>query len=122
FEQVERLSRLPLPVPGLDDLVAAAAAASGPDYVVHRWTGGTPERWREDMALLATRMSTDAPSAGLEEPEDVWTVERIIEADARIAANPRERIVAAVEHVPSGHLAGFTVLSAPKQLHRAVQQ
>ena len=122
FEQVERLSRLPLPVPGIEERLAVAIEASGADYVVHTYVGGTPERWREDMAVLATRMSTDAPSAGLEEPEDVWTVERLIEADARVAASPRERVVAAVEHVPSGHLAGFTVLSVPQQLHRAVAQ
>ena len=30
--------------------------------------------------------------------------------------------VATVEHVPSGHLVGFTVLSVPRQLHRAVAQ
>ena len=122
FEQVERLSRLPLPVADIDDRVAEASARSGADYAVHYWTAATPERWREDIAVLATRISTDAPSAGLEEPEDVWTVERVIEADARNAESPRTRIVAAVEHVPSGHLAGYTVLSAPPQLHRAVSQ
>jgi GNAT superfamily N-acetyltransferase len=122
FEQVERLSRLPLPVPNVDALLAAALEASGPDYALHTYVGATPEHWREDMAVLATRMSTDAPSAGLEEPEDVWTVERIIEADERVAASPRERVVAVVEHVPSGRLAGFTVLSVPQQPHRSVAQ
>jgi GNAT superfamily N-acetyltransferase len=123
FEQVERVSRLPLPVPGLDELVAAAEATSGADYTVHFWVGATPERWREDLAVLGTRMSTDAPTAGLEEPEDVWTVERLIEADERNERmNPRRRVTAAVEHVPSGTLAGFTVLSVPTQKHRAVDQ
>ncbi len=122
FEQVERLSRLPLPVSRLDELVAAATAASGPDYRVHLWVGGSPERWLDDMAVLATRMSTDAPSAGLEEPEDVWDAARVIAADARSDASPRDRVVAVVEHVPSGHLAGFTVLSVPQQLHRSVAQ
>ncbi|MDQ2699681.1 MAG: GNAT family N-acetyltransferase, partial [Actinomycetota bacterium] len=122
FEQVERLSRLPLPVRGLDDLVTAAAAASGPDYVVHTYVGATPERWLDDLALLATRMSTDAPSAGLEEPEDVWTAERIVESDARSAQSPRTRLTAVVEHVPFGRLAGFTVLNAPRQRHRSVAQ
>lgn len=66
FEQVERLSRLELPVAGLDELVRAAAERSGPDYLVHTWEAATPERWRADLALLGTRMSTDAPSAGLD--------------------------------------------------------
>jgi GNAT superfamily N-acetyltransferase len=36
--------------------------------------------------------------------------------------SPRKRYTAAVEHLPSGHLVGFTVLSVPTQLHRAVDQ
>jgi GNAT superfamily N-acetyltransferase len=122
FEQVERLSRLPLPIGGLDDRLAAARAASGPDYRVHTWVDRTPERWLEDRAVLATRMSTDAPSAGLEEPEDVWTAERQRETDERRVTNPRRHLFAAAEHVPTGRLVAYTVLSTPRQAHRAVQQ
>ncbi len=122
FEQVERLSRLQLPVAGLDALVAAAQEASGADYRVHTWIDRSPERWLEDRAVLATRMSTDAPSAGLEEPEDVWTVERVRDADDRRESNPRRHLVAAAEHVPSGRLVAYSALSVPRQPHRAVQQ
>ncbi|MEP6478850.1 MAG: GNAT family N-acetyltransferase [Rhodoglobus sp.] len=122
FEQVERLSQLPLPVADLDDRLAAAVAASGEDYVVHTWTGSTPERWLADRAVLATRMSTDAPSAGLEEPEDVWTVERVIDSDARNETNPRSRFTAAIEHRPTGALVGYTMLSVPPEKSRAVDQ
>ena len=31
-------------------------------------------------------------------------------------------LLAAAEHIPSGHLVGFSVLSVPPQTHRAVQQ
>lgn len=122
FEQVERLSRIALPVPDLDALVAGAQDATGPDYRVHTWVDRTPERWLEDRALLATRMSTDAPTAGLEEPEDVWTVERMRAADDRREGNPRRHLVAAAEHIPTGRLVAYTVLSTPAQRHRAVQQ
>lgn len=123
LEQVERASRLALPVEGLATRVADAERVSGSDFALHYWKGPTPERWREDIAHLATRMSTDAPSAGLEEPEDVWSVERVIEADERHdRLNPRRRVLAAVEHLPSGRLVGFTVLSVPRQSHRAVGQ
>lgn len=122
LEQVERVSRLALPVEALEDRLAAAQLASGPDYALHYWYGPTPGRWRADVAVLGNRMSTDAPSAGLEEPEETWTEERVIAADVRDAASPRTRTVAAVEHVPSGHLVGFTVLSVPQQAHRSAAQ
>ncbi|SOE70988.1 Acetyltransferase (GNAT) family protein [Salinibacterium xinjiangense] len=123
LEQVERASRLGLPVDGLATRLADAEQSSGVDYVLRYWEGRTPERWLEGFAHLATRMSTDAPSAGLEEPEDVWTVERVIEFDDRNARlNPRRRVVAADEHLRSGSLVGFTVLSVPQQLVRAVDQ
>jgi GNAT superfamily N-acetyltransferase len=32
------------------------------------------------------------------------------------------RVVAAAEHVPSGHLVGYTMLSVPRGRHRAVDQ
>jgi len=124
LEQVERGSRLPLP---LDDgqlraAFAAASAASGSDYSVHYWTGATPERWLDDLAVLYTRMSTDAPSAGLEEPEDVWTAARVAAEDERQAASPRTPVTAAVEHVPTGRLVGFTELSVPPDTTRSVGQ
>ncbi len=124
LEQVERGSRLALPVDDtlLQSRFAEASAAAGPDYAVHTWVGNTPERWREDIAMLLTRMSTDAPSAGLEEPEDPWTVERVLEYEERHAASPRTEIFAAVEHLPSGHLVGFTGLTTPVETSRPASQ
>lgn len=122
LEQVERVSRLALPVAGLDERLEAAAARSGPDYVVHTWTDRTPERRLADVATMLTRMSTDAPSAGLEEPEDVWTVERLASEEDRRRTSPRRFVSAAVEHRPSGRLVAFSDLSVPRQPHRAVEQ
>jgi GNAT superfamily N-acetyltransferase len=123
FEQVERMSRLPLPMNGLDESLRDAVAASGPEYVVHTWERRIPDRWIPDMAVLITRMSTDAPSAGLEEPEDVWTPERLAEHDERVAREqPRNRLTAAAEHVQSGELVAFSDLSVPPQSHRAAMQ
>ncbi|MEO6200613.1 MAG: GNAT family N-acetyltransferase [Cryobacterium sp.] len=124
LEQVYRGSRLALP---LDDRELArhldsAAQASGPEYAVHRWTDRTPERWLDDMALLRTRMSTDAPSAGLEEPENAWTAERVVVEEEAFAAGPRTALTAVVEHLPSGRLAGFTELAVPAEASRAVHQ
>ncbi|WP_169077525.1 GNAT family N-acetyltransferase [Microcella alkalica] len=124
LEQVERGSRLPLPLAAsvLASVREASRAAAGADYRVHTWAGPTPPEWREDIAHLLTRMSTDAPSAGLEEPEDVWTVERLLEDEALEAASPRTPVVAAAEHVPSGQLVGFTEFTVPAERSRPVNQ
>ena len=123
LEQVQRCSRLALPTHRRAERLATAVATSGPGYALHHWERATPDRWRADMATLLTRMSTDASSAGLEEPEDVWTTERLIETDQRDERmNPRTRITTAVEHVASGTLAGFSDLSLLRQSHRAVNQ
>ena len=122
LEQVERGSRLPLPAAGVDALLRSAQEAAGPDYRVHTWAGPTPPEWREDIAHLLTRMSTDAPTAGLEEPEDPWTVERLLEDEALEASSPRRPVVAAVEHIPSGRLVGFTEFTVPAEPDRTVAQ
>ena len=124
LEQVERGSRLALPVESgvLHSAHDVALAAAGLDYRVHTWAGPTPAQWREGIAHLLTRMSTDAPTAGLEEPEDPWTIERLLADEAKEAESPRTSVVAAVEHVPSGSLVGFTELTAPAEAERSVGQ
>lgn len=123
LEQVNRVSELALPVEGVDAKLRAAVARSGPDFALHSWIGATPERWRAGIATLYTRMSTDPPDGGLETPEDVWDAQRIAEEDARKERDdPRRMVVTAVEHVPSGVLAGYTEYSVPKEPHRAAQQ
>jgi GNAT superfamily N-acetyltransferase len=125
LEQVERGSRLALPVNPvlLGDLQHAARIKAGPAYHLHHWTGSTPDRWLDDMALLYTRMSTDAPTAGLDEPEDVWTRQRLADYEARAALDGRTVVVTTVEHVASGRLVGLTAIGAPAQLDRpALQQ
>ncbi|WP_144761848.1 GNAT family N-acetyltransferase [Curtobacterium sp. 9128] len=124
FGQVNRISRLALPadrgvVTALHD---RAAAAAGPDHRVHAWTGRTPKRWLADIAHLETRMSTDAPSGDMEEPEDVWTVERLREHEAHLEDSPRTMLTVAVEHVPSTTLVGFTQLAVPDALDQPVFQ
>jgi GNAT superfamily N-acetyltransferase len=124
LEQVERGSRLTLPVDegSLRNLHAAAAAAAGPDYALRFWVDRVPPGWRGDLAHLYTRMSTDAPTAGLAEPEDVWSVQRLLAHEEAHASAPRTTLTAAVEHLPSGRLAGFTELWVPAETHRAVHQ
>jgi GNAT superfamily N-acetyltransferase len=121
LEQIERGSRLALPL-SLAGRLAAARAAAGIDYFVHQWCDRTPTRWVDDMAMLHTRMSTEEPTAGLEEPEDLWTVGRLLAEEGRRATDPRTRFVTAIEHAPTKRLAAFTSLSAPVELERAAAQ
>ena len=114
LEQVERASRLVLPV----EVTVEPPA----DYRVHHWVNTTPPQWLDQMANLYTRMSTDAPSAGLETVEDPWTVERVIDEDRATAAGPRPYLIAVVEHVPTGQLAGYTTLAVPVEVERPVHQ
>jgi GNAT superfamily N-acetyltransferase len=124
LEQVERGSRLPLPLP-TDDLARRlddAVRASGTHYRLVQWVGGTPVDRREDMVNLLTRMSTDAPSAGLEEPRDEWTVERLVAQQESDSEAPVTSLTSAVEHVPSGGLVAFSELSASDDVARPVWQ
>jgi GNAT superfamily N-acetyltransferase len=123
LEQVERGSRLALPVdPALLAERRAAAESRADGYRVHHWEAIAPDEWLEDLAMLATRMSTDAPSGGLDEEEDLWTPERWRDAERRQEDSPRVTLYGAVEHVASGHLVGYTELSVPPDLKRPADQ
>jgi GNAT superfamily N-acetyltransferase len=115
LEQIERGSRLALPALLPD-------APETPGYGIRQWVGATPERWVDDLAVLHTRMSTDAPSAGLDEPEDVWTAERVRAQDEHAGDGGRTLLVTAVEHIASGRLAGYTELVTPAETTRVVEQ
>jgi len=123
LEQVERASRLALPA---DPAVLAERRAFAEErahgYRVHLWADRAPAGLLPDLAVLATRMSTDAPSAGLQQDEDAWTVERWLEHEEQESASPRTMLYAAVEHVASGRLAGYTELSVPAETSRGIEQ
>jgi GNAT superfamily N-acetyltransferase len=121
LEQVIRGSRLALPTDVTLQL-AASVEAAGRSFALHSWVDRTPARWREEMASLRQLMSTEDPSAGLDEPEDVWTVERLVANEERLATGPRTLVTSAVEHVLSGTIAGFTTLSVPSELDRTITQ
>ncbi|PZF82586.1 GNAT family N-acetyltransferase [Jiangella anatolica] len=124
LEQVGRISALPLPVdPAL--LAAkrtAAQAAAGDDYRLVAWTGATPAEWVGDLVTMKTRMSTDAPSAGMDFSEEKWDADRVARLDRQLADSGRERLTVAAEHVPTGRLAGYNELYLPADRSRPVTQ
>jgi hypothetical protein len=121
LEQVERGSRLPLPV-DVKALAIRLVEVMPPGYRLHYWGIHTPDEWVNDMLVLITRMSTDAPSAGLNEPEDVWTAERLRADEQALASTTIDSLVVAVEHVASGTLVGFSELRVPTDETRVVHQ
>ncbi|MGV8968735.1 MAG: GNAT family N-acetyltransferase [Cellulomonas sp.] len=116
LEQAERYSVLALPVAPerLTTLREAAAAAAGSSYRTVTWENRCPDRWVDELARLETRMSTDAPSAGIALVEDPWDAARVRVAEAVIAAADRDYVLTAVEHIPTGTLAAFTMIEFPR--------
>ncbi|MEO6504541.1 MAG: GNAT family N-acetyltransferase [Terrimesophilobacter sp.] len=130
LEQVERVSRLALPL-GSGAVVthlAAAEAAAGADYRTVAWVGTAAwegdraQLWLTDLARLHAGMSTDAPSAGLDFPAEIWDAERVRTVEVLNRSSPRRMLHAAVEHVPSGRLVAFNELSVPPDVRRGVEQ
>ncbi len=122
LEQVARISALPLPVDTdvfsahLDEAVAAAAG-----YRTVSWQGRTPEEWVESIALLRTRMSTDAPNAGID-LTDVWTAERVRAVDDLWAESPRVALTSIVVEEATGEAVGFTELDVSTESDRPAEQ
>lgn len=123
LEQVGRLSGLALPV---DERVFSALLAetieAAAGYRTVTWQGRTPDEWLESIAVLRTRMSTDAPNAGIEQSEDVWTADRVRAFDDLWETSPRVLLTTIVVDDTTGRIAGFTELDVPPEPDRSVEQ
>lgn len=124
LEQVERSSVYDLQADHapVETMLAAALTVAGADYRVVEWTLPTPPHLRDGYAWALSRMSTDAPSGGLEVDEETWDAERISRRDARILDGGQTMSVVAVEHVPTGVLAAFNELAIGADLTGVTHQ
>ena len=124
LEQIARGSRLALPAERerVQRMLADARRAAGSDYRVVSWAGRTPPEHVDSLAHLNNRMSTDTPSAGLEEPEEEWTPQRVREQDDTRASGPWLPLTAAVLHTASDRLVAFSTLFVPTDADGAVTQ
>ncbi|GIG38325.1 GNAT family N-acetyltransferase [Cellulomonas phragmiteti] len=115
LEQVARHSVLALPgdPAARADLLADARAHAGPDYRTHTWWDDVPDGWLDALAVLWTRMSTDAPSADYDIGEDRWDAARVRHHLRQHQQQHLRALLTAAEHVPTGTLAAFTVLVVP---------
>ncbi len=109
--------RLPVEAAMLESLTPALDAR---EYVVEVAVDGLPEEWLEDRALLARRMSTDAPTGDIDLDEEDWDAERV--RRQWNTPSPIWAVESVARHVPSGRLVAFTDLVVrPGQQDLAVQ-
>jgi GNAT superfamily N-acetyltransferase len=111
LEQIERRSDLDLStsVDTVERLLAQAEAAAD-GYRVVQWTAPTPKEHLEGFAWMKSRMSTDAPSAGMEFDEQVWDADRVQRHDRRWVDAGMTAQVTAAQHVGTGQLVAFNEL------------
>ncbi|MFJ4164422.1 GNAT family N-acetyltransferase [Microbacterium sp. NPDC089698] len=88
---------------------AAEEAASG--YRVVQWLLPTPDERLDGYARMKSRMSTDAPDADMDSPEEIWDADRVREQDARWLNMGHTVQVTAAEHIATGELCAYNELS-----------
>ncbi len=115
LEQTERQSMLDVSDhAGVRALAARladeASGFGGGDYELLGWMDETPDEHADGVALLASRMSTDVPTAGLEVDEQEWDAERVRVSEARQRSFGCHWVMTVARHRTTGVLAGYTRL------------
>lgn len=111
LEQVDRKSVLDVEasLPRVRQL-SAEARAHAEGYRVEQWSLPTPAPYQESFAWAKSRMSTDAPAAGLDFDEETWDVERLARHDARMVEGGQTVLVTAAIHEATGAVVAFNEL------------
>lgn len=111
LEQVERFSSLTLPGdPAWLDSLEGEVVARSQDYELVSWTDRCPDEYVEQLAVLMSRMSTDAPVGALSYEEETWDVARVRHVEDTWQRAGNVSLVTAARHRASGELAAYTVL------------
>lgn len=111
LEQVERFSSLELPAAAavLDELEEDARRKAA-EYELLHWTDECPDEYLDQLALLMSRMSTDAPSGGLSYEAETWDAARVRHVQDTWRLAGLTSLVAAARHRTTGELAAYSVL------------
>ncbi|KZE91092.1 GNAT family N-acetyltransferase [Microbacterium sp. TNHR37B] len=123
LEQVERRSDLDLAASAetVDRLLVDAERASAGHRVV-QWQAPTAAEHRDGYAWMKSRMSTDAPVAGLEIDEERWDADRVLRHEARWRDAGMTVLITAAQHIDSGRLVAFNELVIGSDLTRPTHQ
>jgi len=104
--QVDLRQDLTLPA----DAVPADTLSEHPEYGIETVWDTLPQEWLDDRAMLARRISTDAPMGDQELEEEDWDADRVREQWARARAQGRRAVESVARHLESGRLVGYTDL------------
>jgi GNAT superfamily N-acetyltransferase len=112
LEQVERSSRLELPVPpDVLDRLETDASARAADYAITGWDDACPQDLVHAYARLKETMSTDVPIAGLDWEREDWDAGRVHDEEQALIRGGVQSAVTAAVLRNTGELVGYTVLN-----------
>lgn len=94
----------------LTGLNAALAAAAAPGYRLVTWAGRTPAEHRATFCTLASIMSAEVPTGGVEFESQVWDDARLAEFEGLLERAGRTNVVT-VALAADGEPAGYTELA-----------
>ncbi len=120
LEQVERVSAYDLQQsPDRLEELFRDAAEHATGYRIVQWQPPVPAEHADGYAWMKSRMSTDAPAAGLEFDEQAWDADRIAQHEARYLDGGQTMLVTAAQHIETGALCAFNELVAGEDLTAA---
>jgi GNAT superfamily N-acetyltransferase len=124
LEQVERSSRLALPVSeSLLVRLEAEGLAHAEHYTLTAWDDHCPETLVAGYARLRVRMSEDAPTAGMDWQREDWDAARVREDESTLGRGGVKSSVAGAVHRHTGELVAYTVLTwRPEVPESLIQQ
>jgi GNAT superfamily N-acetyltransferase len=107
------------------DLLAALEANCAPfaaGYRLVTWNDRCPDDLLDSRALLAQRMSTDAPTGALVLEEEQWDAARIRAEEALLQRQGRTLVAAGAIEESTGHLVGITDIAIPRDVPQTAYQ
>ena len=123
LEQVDRKSVLDLDASlGNVRALLADAESHSAGYRVEQWLLPIPAPYRESFAWAKSRMSTDAPAAGLEVDEEKWDLDRLDRHEARYLDAGQTVLVTAAIHEATGDVVAFNELCSGAEPTSTTQQ